>query len=74
MDAAKVRARHEHQIKLLSTTFGGESDRALTRVMSRYPGLSFFTDDQIAEVREQMIRDALFGHRLKRENRKRRTA
>lgn len=71
---AHVRSRHEHQINLNSTTFGGELDLAMARVMSRHPGLSFFTDEQISEIRAEMIRREWFCHKHRRENRKRRVA
>lgn len=69
-----MRARHEHQIKLNSSTFGNEFDLALTRAMSRYTGLSFFTDEQIAEIRAEMIEREWFRHKINRENRKGRIA
>lgn len=66
------RARYEHQIKHLDTWSGGEFDRALGRVISRYRNpLDFYTTDQLGEIRDQMIRDAWFQHKLNRENRKR---
>jgi hypothetical protein len=67
------RARHEHQIKLNGYYLGGGNtfDAALNKVMARWRGLSWFTDDQVAEIREQMIRDEWFRHKINRENRKR---
>lgn len=67
------RARHEHQIKHLDTWSGNEFDRALSRVILtkfRNP-LDFYTTEQLALIRDQMIRDAWFSHKLNRENRKR---
>lgn len=71
-----MRARHEHQIKLLTAAFGNSNsfDRSLYRVIYRSRGMSFFTDEQIAEIREDMIRQDWFRHKLNRENRKRRAA
>lgn len=67
-----TRARYEHQIKHLDTWSGNEFDRAETRVIGRYRNpLDFYTTEQLAEIREQMIRDAWFTHRLNRENRRR---
>jgi len=67
-----TRARHEHQIKMLDSTFGQEFDKALTRVVGRYRrALDFFTDEQIAEIRAEMIERFWFRHKLNRENRKR---
>lgn len=66
-----TRARHEHQIRMLDSTFGGELDDAITRVMNRHRGLSFFTDEQIAEIRAEMIEREWFRHKLNREHRKR---
>ena len=66
-----MRARHEHQIKMNSSTFGNEFDDAVSRAMSRYAGLDWFTDEQIAEIRAEMIEREWFRHKLNRENRKR---
>lgn len=70
--AMDVRARHEHQIKLGSYSLGGSNtfDTALNRVMARWRGLSWFTDDQIAEIRAEMIEREWFRHKINRENRK----
>jgi hypothetical protein len=68
------RARYEHQIKMLDTWAGNELDDAVHRVIARYRGLSFFTDEQIEEIRAEMIQREWFSHKLKRENRKRRAA
>lgn len=66
------RARYEHQIKHLDTWSGNEFDRALSRVILRERNpLDFYTTEQLALIREQMIRDAWFSHKLNRENRKR---
>lgn len=67
------RTRHEHQIKLndYHLSCGNTFNAALNRVMSRWRGLDWFTDEQVAEIREQMIRDEWFRHKIKRENRKR---
>ena len=69
-----MRARHEHQIKLLSTTFGGEFYDALYRVIGRSRRLDWFTDEQIAEIRAAMVERDWSRHKLNRENRKRRAA
>lgn len=69
-----MRARHEHQIKLLNSTFGNEFNEALTRIIHRTRGLEWFTDEQIAEIRAVMIGRDWFRHEIKRENRKRRAA
>jgi len=68
-----TRARHEHQIKLNSYSLGGSNtfDAALNRVMARWKGLDWFTDEQIAEIRAEMIESEWFRHKLNRENRKR---
>lgn len=67
------RDRHEHQVKLNSyhLSAGNTFDIALNKVMARWRGLEWFTDEQVAEIREQMIRDEWFRHKLNRENRKR---
>lgn len=69
-----ARAKHETSIRWLDSTYGREFDRALDRVISRHRGLSFWTDEQIEEIRAQMVKDAWSSHRLNRENRRRRTA
>ena len=69
-----ARDRDEASIKRLDSYFGREFDNALSRVLGRYRGLSFYTDEQLAEIREQMVRDELFRRKLKWENRKRRAA
>jgi hypothetical protein len=69
-----TRARHEHQIYFLDTTFGDELEVGISRAMSRNGGLDWFTDEQIADIREAMIRREWSRHKLNRENRKRRAA
>lgn len=66
-----ARARHEHQIKLLDTASGCEFDNALSRVIARNRGLPFFTDEQIAEIRGEMIRRERFRQKINHENRRR---
>jgi hypothetical protein len=70
------RDRHERQIRLNDCRLGGgwTFDSALNAVMSRHRGLSFFTDEQIAEIRAEMIERQWFRHKLNRENRKRRAS
>lgn len=68
------RARDEASIHRLASTFGREFERALYRALSRHSGLSFWTDEQLAEIRTHMVADAWFRHRLNRENRRRRAA
>jgi hypothetical protein len=70
MDA---RTRHERQIKLLGGALSRQFDTALDRLIRKH-GMAFFTDEQIAELRAEMIGDDWFRHRLNRENRKRRAA
>lgn len=53
-----ARTRDEASIKRLNTRFGGEFDKALDRVIDRNRGLNFFTDEQIAEIRAEMVLDA----------------
>jgi hypothetical protein len=78
-----ARKRHEHQIGLLNCyqPGGGNTFRAaLNRVLARHGvidgkrRLNWFTDEQIAEIRAEMIESDWFRHKLNRENRKRRTA
>ena len=42
----------------------------MTRVVQRWRGLSWFTDEQIAEIRSEMIEREWFRHKLNRQNRK----
>lgn len=69
-----TRSRHEHQIKINSYSLNGSStfDAALHRVMARWRGLDWFTDEQLAEIRAELIQREWWSHNLKRENRKRR--
>jgi hypothetical protein len=71
-----MRHRHEHQIKINSYSLGGRNtfDAALNSVIARWRGLDWFTDEQIAEIRAEMIEREWFRHKLNRENRKRRAA
>lgn len=71
-----MRHRHEHQIKISSYSLGGSNtfDTALRKVMARWRGLDWFTDEQIAEIRAEMIEREWFRHKFNRENRKRRAA
>lgn len=52
---SKDRTRFEAQIKHYQTTFGNEFEDALTTLAFRN-GLSWFTDDQIAEIRDLMVK------------------
>lgn len=63
------RAGQEKQIRLHDDWTGNEFDRALTCVINRNGGLAFFTDDQIAEIRAEMIRrEWSVTHAIKRRN------
>lgn len=53
--APRERERFEAQIKHYETTFGNEFEDALTAVAFRN-GLSWFTDEQIAEIRDQIVK------------------
>ena len=66
-----MRTRHEHQIALHKTTFGHQFSNALTTVINRHHGLSWFTDEQIADLREEMIQAAWLSHKFNRKNRRR---
>lgn len=67
------RARHEHQIKLFGKIGGRAFEDVLTHLAFEN-GLDWFTDDQIADMREYLIERSWFSHKLNRENRKRRIA
>lgn len=64
------RERHMHQIKLLDSTFGCEFDNALSRVMSHGGGLDWLTDEQVEEVRAEMIKDFWRQHQITRKHRR----
>lgn len=49
------RTHHEAQIKRFDSTFGGELEDAITTLAFRH-GLSWFTDEQIAEIRDLMVK------------------
>ena len=49
-----VRDRHESQIKRLDDAFGAALEDAIGNLAFRN-GLSWFTDNQIAEIRDEMI-------------------
>lgn len=49
-------------------------ERALNRVVGSHPGMSFYTDEQIEEIRAQMVKDAWFSHQINRQNRRRKVA
>ncbi|MCA0318197.1 MAG: hypothetical protein LCH88_09025 [Proteobacteria bacterium] len=53
-----TRARQEKFICDHDTPSGREFDRALGRVISEHRGVSFFTDEQIAEITAEMARKA----------------
>lgn len=68
------RDKHEASIRWLDTYSGREWQRALDTVIMRHPGLSFYTDEQIEEIRAQMVKDAWFSHQINRQNRRRKVA
>jgi hypothetical protein len=60
-----ARTRHEAQIKHYDTRFGREFENALYSVIQDYGGLSFFTDEQVEEIRAAMIK-AEWKHRCQK--------
>jgi len=64
-----TRSHHEAQIKRFDSTFGGELEDAITTLAFR-TGLAWFTDEQIADVREVMILNELRRRRNNAANRK----
>ena len=48
---------------------GREFDKALDRVCQRHRGLNFYTDEQLEEIREQMVTDARASQKFKNEQR-----
>ncbi len=69
-----LRARYEAQIKHLDTWSGNEYAAAVNRAIANHRGMDFFTDEQLAEIRAEMIEREWFRHKLNRENRNRRAA
>lgn len=60
------RTRFESQIKHYDTTYDGEFEDALTKCASR-SGLSWFTDDQIEEIRVVMVQSEWDARRRRNE-------
>lgn len=65
-----TRARKEKFIRDMDTAAGREFDRALDRVIGQHGGLSFFTDEQIAEITSEMARKERWSHSLMIRNRR----
>lgn len=65
-----TRARHEHQILLFGKVGSHTFEDALTYLAFKH-GLDWFTDDQIADMRERLIGTSWFSYKINRENRKR---
>jgi hypothetical protein len=63
-----TRSHHEAQIKRFDSTFGGELEDAITTLAFRN-GLSWFSDDQIADIRDLMIQTAADKRRRDAESR-----
>ncbi len=64
-----TRSHHEAQIKRFDSTFGGELEDAITTLAFRI-GLAWFTDDQIADIRETMMLNELRRRKNNAANRK----
>ena len=69
-----MRARYEHQIHLTErlTCANNCVERTVENIIWRHGklDLSWFTDDQIAEIRDAMISREWSGHKFRREQRK----
>jgi hypothetical protein len=63
-----TRAHYEAQIKRFDSTFGNEFDKAVTKVINR-TGLTWVTDDQIGEIRDQMLSDAVLRRKMSAQSR-----
>lgn len=63
-----MRARHEHQINSFGKTSYPAFKQALMQMVSKY-GLDWFTDEQIADLREILIKDAWLSYKNARDNR-----
>ena len=63
-----MRARHIRQINSFGKTSYPAFKQALTQMVSKY-GLDWFTDEQIADLREILIEGAWLSHKNARDNR-----
>lgn len=62
-----MRDRHEASIMRMDSKFGREFDKALSRVIGGR--LDFFTDDQIAQIRAEMVRKEADDRQFQRRQR-----
>ena len=58
----------------MDTGSGQEYAADVNRATANHRGMDFFTDEQLAEIRAEMIKREWFRHKLNRENRNRRAA
>jgi len=65
-----AREKLVRSIERNTTTFGHEFDRALGRLIIDQ-GMAFFTDEQLAAIRAEMVRRWLLRRQINRENRRR---
>lgn len=63
-----MRTRHEHQIKLFGKTSYPAFKQAMMQMVFE-KGLDWFTDEQIADLREILIEGAWLSHKNARDNR-----
>lgn len=66
-----MRARHECQIRALDTNLGHKFEDAIT-LLAFHRGLAWFTDEQIADIRSEIIRSEWVRHQFTRRRRKNR--
>lgn len=64
-----MRDRDETSIKRLDTRFGHEFEKALFRVIADNGRLAFFTDDQIALIRAEMVSKEWSDHKFRKHQR-----
>jgi hypothetical protein len=68
-----TRAKHEASINRFRTTFGRELSNAITVIINRR-GLDFFTTEQLAEIRAEIVGHEWSRRCINQENRNRRAA
>lgn len=66
-----MRTRHERQIKRYNGIVAVSSYDDAVRILARKHGLSWFTDEQIADIRRELISQEWSRYRFYRDQRRR---
>lgn len=66
-----MRARHENQIKRYNRIVAASSYDDAARIFAKKHGLSWFTDEQIADIRRELISQEWSRYRFYRDQRRR---